>query len=125
MALNPTKRCNKCGEVKVRADFYPHGKYITSWCRKCWQTRNVEAERRRRQTDDSYRARYNAKKNAQRRKRYAANPAYKATVLARNKAREQALKDRVFAAYGGYQCACCGETGRSFLSLDHMDNNGN
>ena len=30
----------------------------------------------------------------------------------------------VFEAYGGARCACCGETEESFLSLDHIDQNG-
>lgn len=34
------------------------------------------------------------------------------------------LKDEVFAAYGGYICNCCGETGRTFLSIDHINNDG-
>lgn len=35
-----------------------------------------------------------------------------------------ALKNEVFEAYGGWKCNCCGETERSFLSIDHMQNNG-
>jgi DNA-directed RNA polymerase subunit RPC12/RpoP len=35
-----------------------------------------------------------------------------------------ALKDEVFKAYGGWKCRCCGETERSFLTIDHMENNG-
>lgn len=35
-----------------------------------------------------------------------------------------ALKDEVFKAYGGWKCNCCGETERSFLTIDHMENNG-
>jgi hypothetical protein len=34
------------------------------------------------------------------------------------------LRDRVYAAYGGYKCACCGETTKAFLSIDHVYNNG-
>ena len=34
------------------------------------------------------------------------------------------LRDEVFEAYGGFVCACCGESGRHFLSLDHIFNNG-
>ena len=34
------------------------------------------------------------------------------------------LKNEVFMAYGGWVCACCGETERSFLTIDHMLNNG-
>lgn len=35
------------------------------------------------------------------------------------------VKDEVYAAYGGYVCACCGETNKVFLSLDHVENDGN
>lgn len=34
------------------------------------------------------------------------------------------LKDAVFGAYGGYVCACCGETEKMFMSLDHINNDG-
>ena len=34
------------------------------------------------------------------------------------------LKDRCFAAYGGYVCACCKETEQSFLCIDHINNDG-
>jgi uncharacterized OB-fold protein len=33
-------------------------------------------------------------------------------------------KDTVYAAYGGYVCACCGETTPEFLTLDHVNNDG-
>jgi len=35
------------------------------------------------------------------------------------------LKDAAFSAYGGYKCACCGETTIEFLSLDHVAGGGN
>lgn len=38
--------------------------------------------------------------------------------------RHMALKDEVFAAYGGYICACCGEAMPQFLSIDHINNDG-
>ena len=38
--------------------------------------------------------------------------------------RYQRLKDAVFSAYGGYRCACCGETEPLFLTIDHIENNG-
>jgi hypothetical protein len=34
------------------------------------------------------------------------------------------LRDDVFQAYGG-KCVCCGETERLFLTIDHIDGNGN
>jgi len=38
---------------------------------------------------------------------------------------KQRLKLQCFEAYGGPVCACCGETELSFLTLDHVHNNGN
>lgn len=34
------------------------------------------------------------------------------------------IKARVFEAYGGAVCACCGERNKKFLSLDHINNDG-
>lgn len=46
--------------------------------------------------------------------------------LCLRKLREQRrqLKDEVFAAYGGYKCACCSETTEAFLQIDHVNNDG-
>lgn len=38
--------------------------------------------------------------------------------------RHAKLKDAVFEAYGGYRCACCGETHREFLHIDHANGDG-
>ena len=35
------------------------------------------------------------------------------------------LKLEVFEAYGGVVCACCGETIETFLTIDHINNDGN
>lgn len=35
------------------------------------------------------------------------------------------LKDMAFNAYGGYRCICCHETYPDFLTLDHINNDGN
>lgn len=42
----------------------------------------------------------------------------------RDKKFRQRLKIRVFNAYGGFKCSCCGETGESFLAIDHINNDG-
>jgi hypothetical protein len=34
------------------------------------------------------------------------------------------MKTLVYNAYGGYKCACCGETEPMFLSIDHINNDG-
>lgn len=36
----------------------------------------------------------------------------------------KAIKEEVFAAYGGYVCACCGETEPLFLCIDHIHEDG-
>src|ERR1039458_4628209 len=33
-------------------------------------------------------------------------------------------KALTFAAYGGYECKCCGETEKAFLTIDHINNDG-
>ena len=50
--------------------------------------------------------------------------AIRAAESARTKRAQAICRDEVFAAYGGYKCACCGESERLFLSIDHIDNNG-
>lgn len=34
------------------------------------------------------------------------------------------LRDAAIKHYGGYKCACCGETEPKFLSIDHVNNDG-
>lgn len=34
------------------------------------------------------------------------------------------LRHEVVMAYGGYKCACCGETEPAFLQIDHVNNDG-
>lgn len=38
--------------------------------------------------------------------------------------RKKKIKDEVYNAYGGYVCACCGETESLFLTIDHINNDG-
>ncbi len=49
---------------------------------------------------------------------------YKEYRAVKRKAQREIIKNEVFEAYGGYICACCGETEKKFLQLDHVDNNG-
>lgn len=45
-------------------------------------------------------------------------------MRAKNARHRVALKQEVYAAYGGFVCACCGETEPKFLCLDHVENDG-
>lgn len=47
------------------------------------------------------------------------------TVKQKKNEKNQRLKDQVYAQYGGYVCACCGETEPLMLNLDHINNDGN
>ena len=38
--------------------------------------------------------------------------------------RIQQMKDKCYKHYGGYECACCGETIKQFLTVDHINNDG-
>ena len=49
---------------------------------------------------------------------------FRAMESAKTKRRQTVCKDQVFTAYGGYVCACCGESEPMFLSIDHIHNNG-
>lgn len=48
----------------------------------------------------------------------------KPLARARNREAQRKLKAAAYAAYGGFKCACCGETTEAFLSLDHVNNDG-
>jgi len=42
-----------------------------------------------------------------------------------SKAFRTRLKDECFSHYGGYKCVCCGEEQKIFLTIDHVNNDGN
>lgn len=50
--------------------------------------------------------------------------AIRAAENAKTKRNYNRCREQVFAAYGGWKCACCGETEKLFLSIDHVENNG-
>lgn len=49
---------------------------------------------------------------------------HRRTIAANGKRWNTINKEKVFAAYGGAKCACCGETEKTFLSIDHIDGGG-
>ena len=40
------------------------------------------------------------------------------------KAYRTRIKDAVYGAYGGYKCVCSGEECKTFLTIDHINNDG-
>jgi len=95
------KKCTKCGEAQPEFEYYVRtdGR-LQSQCKTCFKTR-VKA------------------------RRYGSD---RARVLKMDRASMREYRKRVrqevFAAYGGYRCVCCGETEPTFLTLDHINNDG-
>lgn len=50
--------------------------------------------------------------------------AIRQTESGKTKRNQDKCRNEVFEAYGGYRCACCGETEKMFLSIDHVHNDG-
>lgn len=130
LTLDPT--CRRCGVTKTVADFPRRAvDYSCSECRKI-----IARDRYRKLVATAtpeelaaYRKRVNARQNRNRAERMAQmSPeqlaAWKAEVNRGNTDRRYAVRDEVYRAYGGYRCACCGETEKAFLSIDHVNNDG-
>lgn len=101
------RQCTGCRENKPSSEFYSKsyvrkkdgGKTLSSECKACTKIRARGII---------------LKWSKQQRK--------EANAKAREKM--QRVKAAVFTYYGGYRCACCGETEVLFLTLDHVNNDG-
>jgi hypothetical protein len=96
------KRCTTCEVLKDEGEFYFLKKksYLVPSCKACHRVRTKE---------------WNALHRT---------PEVVAVWEEAKRLRKAQVKDAAFAAYGGYVCSCCGETGRDFLTLDHIGNDG-
>lgn len=125
-----TKTCTKCRVVKPFSEFYnnaarPDGKTSNcKTCRKAYEQANPEKR--------AAIARRWKNRNREHLKEY--RTAYKPRELElrelnRENRRAQAnawnkrIQDAAIEAYGGF-CACCGETERTFLQIDHVNDDG-
>jgi ribosomal protein L37AE/L43A len=127
---NPT--CSHCGKTKTFNDF-PKG-CVDYWCTKCRTAYAREAWHKKRNAMSKpelrkLRDKVNNRQIERRNKKLASMTPqelkeYKAEINAGTMARRLAVRDEVYRAYGGYKCACCGETEPSFLSIDHINNDG-
>jgi len=101
MPSEGSKRCSKCGEVKLLSEFYVRkNKSLMAECKVCTRLRSKA------RMNSEKRVEILKKDNESHRRKY------------------KQIKDAVFAAYGGHKCACCGETEPLFLTLDHINNDG-
>jgi len=117
------RQCGRCLERKLPTEFYASGdRVINRRCKSC-TNRHL---RQLRSTPKGYALKlaasrkYNkSKKNKEADKRY-----YHKKGRELNNERRRLRTDRVVTKYGG-MCVCCGETIRDFLTLDHVNNDGN
>lgn len=94
------KKCSKCYILKEKTEFYLRkDKTVMAHCKACVRKKT--------------RAWY-AKNHSEALKRWQPAAA----------AKRERIRKATFAAYGGYVCACCGETEKKFLTLDHINNDG-
>lgn len=102
-------------------------------CRVCKQT--VEQAKGQRglckPCSDAYQRNYRKKNRERLSKYYAdkhkkrrADPAWVESERQRGREYWAKLRHEAMIAYGGYKCACCGETEPKFLTLDHIFNDG-
>jgi hypothetical protein len=109
--LVETVICRDCGEEKPRV------KPQANICQECYNSYMREYNRRN-----------NAKVTAQKREFYRRkrkeSPEWVESERKRSVESWHKVRREVFNAYGGMKCACCGETEETFLTLDHINNDG-
>ena len=118
--------CGQCGKV-------PH-ETNRKKCRACLNKFNAyHKQLRQRRNEAGLCIKCGQRKKAKRSKSRCSNCLNKIRDAARNNApkhraksihQRSKMKHKVYDAYGGFLCACCGETEPKFLSIDHVDNNG-
>lgn len=110
------KTCKKCGYVGSNDHF--HGLV----CKECRKQYRREWGQRSKEWLRNYRATHSREKDIARASHWNIEHA--------DRHREHCLayyyrlQDAAIMAYGGYRCACCGETERLFLTIDHINNDG-
>ena len=105
------KTCKTCGKEKPKTEYNKDGHgYLYQPCKKCcsiryrkWQIDNKE-----------HVLEYQRKWLSENRDKHNGY----------NRSRNSRLKKEVFDYYGN-RCSCCGETEPKFLTIDHVNNDGN
>lgn len=92
--------------------------------REHYQKNKIEILRRRRELDRQRRATNPAYREKQRLKGQKEYLKRKEEAPDRYRLWKEQLRRDIFNAYGN-KCVCCGETERKFLTIDHVNNDGN
>lgn len=130
LLANPT--CSKCGQTKTISDFPERA--VDYWCYDCraaYATRAYHKKLAKFSAEglQAHRRTINERQTARRKAKIAGmspadERAWRDRTNADNLKRRQEVRDKVYKAYGGYRCVCCGETEPKFLSIDHINNDG-
>jgi hypothetical protein len=109
------KRCGRCGSLKPLSAFGISSKTDKpmAYCKPCYEKARA-CHRRWLDRNPGLAAKRTAAWRAANRER----------ALQAQRDCDRKLKEEVYKAYGGFRCACCGETEPLFLSLDHVNNDG-
>ena len=132
------KTCTRCGETKPVSEFVPKtlailarakaanqilpGFSVHTRCKLCYNKYHVKWRSTRM---EEYRIAAKARYH-ERIKEMSAEElvAYRKRCVEAKKIRYYELKEKVYSAYG-HVCVCCGEIQSEFLTLDHVNNDGN
>lgn len=131
---NPLETPEEAAERKAkRRAYYHQNKEKLSAAVRDYYRRNRERVlagnkashlRHREQRLVTDRARYWANHEVEKQERRDNRLKHRETILERERAKRRQLRLLAFAAYGGAQCQCCGETHVEFLGIDHVDGGG-
>jgi len=131
-------KCRVCGKEQANDQFYKRSsvKGLDTRCKTCRKLdqRQIRAERAAsglciecgRKTDGEHAqcACCLDKIRKRKAKRKERDPQYAEQQRKAKAQNHLECKIRVFEAYGGAVCACCGERHHEFLSIDHIDGTG-
>jgi len=95
------------------------------WASGCCKTHYGNQQiRNYRKRNPEYVARHRERAREHMRQRRLEDPAFRVRQISRAKEWRIRLKNKVIQHYGGWVCACCGETERLFLQIDHINGGG-
>jgi len=107
---------------------------VDYWCTACHAANAVYLYHKRRKALSKselqeLRGKINKRQNARRKQLLAgmspdALAKFRKSINSYNVTQRAEIRDLVYKSYGGYRCACCGETEPKFLSIDHINNDG-
>lgn len=121
--MEPERKCRTCGEAKPLTEFSVYNTATGARRNKC---KTCESKR-----VSDWHSKHKDRVYEQNRVRYHVqklDPDWYAGLLEKRRrlapAQNQRLRTETILAYGGFKCACCGETEPRFLTIDHIENDG-